>query len=155
MCIDPDNGHIYLFGGWDGYKSLDDFWVYDIRTERWRVISHSTALEKNGPIARSCHKVVFDTKSGCIYLLGRMGDGDVMPVRPEDEEALRRAGERVGPRGSTAFCSEFYRYHTRGLDAGKWDLLTFDTAVSALHLPPTINTHSTMIAVTRSREVHR
>ena len=27
-------------------------------------------------------------------------------------------------------CSEFYRYHTRGLDAGKWDLLTFDTAVS-------------------------
>jgi hypothetical protein len=74
--------------------------------------------------------MVFDTKSGSIYLLGRLGDGDVMPVRPEDEEALRRAGERAGSRGSTAFCSEFYRYHTRGLDAGKWDLLSFDTAVS-------------------------
>ncbi|KAG6375664.1 muskelin 1, intracellular mediator kelch motif-containing protein [Boletus reticuloceps] len=98
MCIDSDNGHIYLFGGWDGYKSLDDFWVYDIQTERWRVISHNTANEKNGPIARSCHKMVFDTKSGSIYLLGRLGDGDVMPARPEDEEALRRAGERVGSR---------------------------------------------------------
>ncbi|KAF8550620.1 galactose oxidase [Imleria badia] len=139
MCIDPDNGHIYLFGGWDGYKSLDDFWVYNIQTERWRVISHNTALEKNGPIARSCHKMVFDTKSGCIYLLGRLGDGDVMPVRPEDEEALRRAGERVGPRGSTAYCSEFYRYHTRGLDAGKWDLLSFDTATSGG--PPLIFDH--------------
>lgn len=134
MCIDSDNGLVYLFGGWDGHKSLDDFWVYDIRAERWRVIGHSTALEKNGPIARSCHKMAFDTKSGCIYLLGRLGDGDVMSVvRPEDEEALRRAGERVGgagSRGSTAYCSEFYRYHTRGLDAGKWDLLSFDTAVS-------------------------
>jgi hypothetical protein len=28
------------------------------------------------------------------------------------------------------YCSEFFRYHTRGLDAGKWDLLSFDTAVS-------------------------
>jgi hypothetical protein len=27
------------------------------------------------------------------------------------------------------YCSEFFRYHTRGLDAGKWDLLNFDTAV--------------------------
>ena len=137
MCIDSDNGHVYLFGGWDGYKSLDDFWVYDIQTERWQVTSHNTALEKNGPIARSCHKMVFDTKSGCIYLLGRLGDGDVMPARPEDEEALRRAGERAGSRGSTAYCSEFYRYHTRGLDAGKWDLLSFDTAVS---LPCTFTT---------------
>ncbi|KAG9309268.1 Muskelin N-terminus-domain-containing protein [Chiua virens] len=137
MCIDPDNGHIYLFGGWDGYKSLDDFWMYDIRSERWHVISHSAALEKNGPIARSCHKMVFDTKSGSIYLLGRLGDGDVMPPRPEDEEALRRAGERVGSR--TTYCSEFYRYHTRGLDAGKWDLLSFDTASSGG--PPLIFDH--------------
>ncbi|KAF8134289.1 Muskelin N-terminus-domain-containing protein [Boletus edulis] len=138
MCIDSDNGHIYLFGGWDGYKSLEDFWVYDIQTERWRVISHNTANEKNGPIARSCHKMVFDTKSGSIYLLGRLGDGDVMPARPEDEEALRRAGERVGSR-PTAYCSEFYRYHTRGLDAGKWDLLSFDTASSGG--PPLIFDH--------------
>ncbi|KAF9236343.1 Muskelin N-terminus-domain-containing protein [Melanogaster broomeanus] len=131
MCLDPDNGHIYLFGGWDGSKSLDDFWIYDIKNDRWRLISQSTSLEKNGPVARSCHKMVFDTKSGCIYLLGKLGDGDV--VKPGDEDALRRAGERVGGDGegsSKGYCSEFYRYHTRGLDAGKWDLMSFDTASS-------------------------
>lgn len=97
--------------------------------------------------------MVFDTKSGCIYLLGRLGDGDVMPVRPEDEEALRRAGERVGPRESTAYCSEFYRYHTRGLDVGKWDLLSFDTAVShVLHLAAAMN--ATLTRMTRPRGVH-
>ena len=86
--------------------------------------------------------MVFDTKSGCVYLLGRLGDGDVMPVRPEDEEALRRAGERAGPsRAATAYCSEFYRYHTRGLDAGKWDLLSFDTAVSVIPLFATVNAY--------------
>ena len=80
--------------------------------------------------------MVVDTKSRCVYLLKRLGDRDVMPVMPEDREMLRRAGERVGSlRAVTAYCSEFYRYHTpRGLDAGKWDLLSFDTAVSVVHL---------------------
>ena len=82
--------------------------------------------------------MVVDTKSRCVYLLKRLGDRDVMPVMPvmpEDREMLRRAGERVGSsRAMTAYCSEFYRYHTRGLDAGKWDLLSFDTAVSVVHL---------------------
>ncbi|KAH7889083.1 Muskelin N-terminus-domain-containing protein [Phlebopus sp. FC_14] len=139
MCLDPDNGHIYLFGGWDGSKSLDDFWVYDIATERWRLISHSTAQEKNGPVARSCHKMVFDTKSGCIYLLGRLGDGDLL--KPADEAALRQAGEQSGgePSRPVVYCSEFYRYHTTGLDAGQWDLLSFDTASS--NGPPLIFDH--------------
>jgi hypothetical protein len=129
MALDPDNGLIYLLGGWDGQKSLDDFWVYDVSAERWRVISHSTSIEKNGPIARSCHKMVYDTKSGCIYLLGRLGDGDIL--KPEDnQELLRRAGEVTDGSKSTPYCSEFFRYHTRGLDVGKWDLLSFDTAVS-------------------------
>ncbi|KAG1767395.1 Muskelin N-terminus-domain-containing protein [Suillus occidentalis] len=127
MALDPDNGLIYLLGGWDGQKSLDDFWVYDVSAERWRVISHSTSIEKNGPIARSCHKMVYDTKSGCIYLLGRLGDGDIL--KPEDnQELLRRAGEVPDGSKSTPYCSEFFRYHTRGLDVGKWDLLSFDTA---------------------------
>ncbi|KAG2364029.1 Muskelin N-terminus-domain-containing protein [Suillus spraguei] len=94
-----------------GQKSLDDFWVYDM---------------------------VYDTKSGCIYLLGRLGDGDIL--KPEDhQELLRRAGEVPDESRSTAYCSEFYRYHTRGLDAGKWDLLSFDTASSGG--PPLIFDH--------------
>ncbi|EGO00214.1 hypothetical protein SERLA73DRAFT_51827 [Serpula lacrymans var. lacrymans S7.3] len=146
MCLDPDNNMIYLFGGWDGQKSLDDFWVYDIKNERWKQLSHSTSLEKNGPVARSCHKMVYDTKSGCIYLLGRLGDGDL--VRQDDETAAAsqtQNGETSGgsaesvPSAPTPYCSEFYRYHTRGLDAGKWDLLTFDTASAGG--PPLIFDH--------------
>ncbi|KAG0701286.1 Muskelin N-terminus-domain-containing protein [Suillus ampliporus] len=138
MALDPENGRIYLLGGWDGQKSLDDFWVYDVNAERWRVISHSTSLEKNGPIARSCHKMVYDTKSGCIYLLGRLGDGDI-PKPDEHQELLRRAGEIPDGSRPSAYCSEFYRYHTRGLDAGKWDLLFFDTA--SFGGPPLIFDH--------------
>ncbi|KAH7925639.1 hypothetical protein BV22DRAFT_1119428 [Leucogyrophana mollusca] len=136
MCIDPDGGFIYLFGGWDGQRSLDDFWMYNIKAGRWRLLSPSTAAEKNGPVARSCHKMCFCTKSGCIYLLGRMEDGDI--TGPVDEEAMRMAGENAAER-PTARCSEFYRYHTRGLDAGKWDLLSFDTASSGG--PPLIYDH--------------
>jgi muskelin len=129
MALDPENSLIYLLGGWDGQKSLDDFWVYDMNAERWRVISHSTSLDKNGPTARSCHKMVYDTKSGCIYLLGRLGDGDTLKT-DEHQELFRRVGETLDGSRLTPYCSEFFRYHTRGLDAGQWDLLSFDTAVS-------------------------
>ncbi len=27
MCLNEDDGRTYLFGGWDGSKELDDFWV--------------------------------------------------------------------------------------------------------------------------------
>ncbi|KAH7910095.1 Muskelin N-terminus-domain-containing protein, partial [Hygrophoropsis aurantiaca] len=141
MCIDPDDGVIYLFGGWDGHKSLADFWAYDIKTGRWRVISANTEVEKNGPVARSCHKMCFCARTGCIYLLGRMGDGDIgagVGAGNGSEEAMRMAGENPGER-PTALCSEFYRYHTRGLDVGKWDLLSFDTASSGG--PPLIYDH--------------
>jgi muskelin len=125
MCIDSDGGLIYLHGGWDGKNSLDDFWVYDIAKERWRLLSQHTGDDKNGPGPRACHKMVFDRKVGSIYILGKLADEE---------------GHRIGPDGTTAepnastatdlqFCSEFYRYRTRGLDAGSWDLLNFDTAV--------------------------
>ena len=81
MCMDIDKGLIYLFGGYDGRKSLDDFWVYNVREDRWKVISHSSSIEeKNGPGPRACHKMIFDPKSGYIYLLGRLGDSDFQTV---------------------------------------------------------------------------
>ena len=33
---------------WVGWESLNDFWVYGIQAERWRIVSHNTALEKSG-----------------------------------------------------------------------------------------------------------
>lgn len=143
MCIDQGKQVIYLFGGWDGQKSLDDFWQYDIQEERWTLLSHSTSSEKNGPEPRSCHKMVFDAKTGCIYLLGRLGDQDGLRAGggedTEESDTLRGGETATDGNTTTPFCSEFHRYHTRGLDAGKWDLLSFDTASSGG--PPLIFDH--------------
>lgn len=159
MCIYEQNGLIYLFGGWDGQRSLDDFWVYDIAKDLWRLLSLATSRVKNGPGPRACHKMVFDGKTGCIYLLGRLGDGDGADTRrvrshthpelrevpvatslpwsapPGDPGAGTQEAGHGAPLGTAwpSHCSEFYRYHTRGLDAGTWDLLSFDTAVSDLY----------------------
>jgi len=135
MCIDTINDMIYLLGGWDGQKSLDDFWVYSIQHDKWRVLSHGTSGEQNAPGARSCHKMVFDTKTGSIYLLGRLSDSD--SLKPMNDGGSSRQPTQPSVEDNTnpttkAFCSEFYRYHTRGVDSGKWDFLSFDTAVSSL-----------------------
>jgi muskelin len=153
MCIDPVNEMVYIFGGWDGEKSMDDFWAYSIKEDKWQVLSHSTSKEQNAPGARSCHKMVFDTKTGSIYLLGGLNDADGLRA-PVPSNARTPAGASTGastgapslpqqiqqqqPSTSTSeetaskasSCSEFYRYHTRGVDSGKWDFLAFDTAVS-------------------------
>ena len=151
MCIDPINEMIYIFGGWDGEKSMDDFWVYSIKEDNWRVLSHSTSQEQNAPGARSCHKMVFDTKTGSIYLLGRLNDADGLrapapsnsrtpagisagapaglPQQPQPQHSATASTSEGTTPPNTSF-SEFYRYHTRGVDSGKWDFLAFDTAVS-------------------------
>ncbi|KAL0956651.1 hypothetical protein HGRIS_002783 [Hohenbuehelia grisea] len=145
MCIDPTNEVIYLLGGWDGEHSLDDFWRYDMRQDRWHVMSLGTAKEKNGPGPRSCHKMVFDVKTGCIYVLGRLSEGEANPRGPGASGSVseRRATISNPSQGPASFCSEFYRYHTRGLDAGKWDLLSFDTASAGG--PPLICDHQMVI----------
>lgn len=153
MCIDPVNEMIYTFGGWDGKKSMDDFWAYSIKEDKWHILSHSTSKEQNAPGPRSCHKMVFDTKTGSIYLLGGLNDADGLRA-PVPSNARTPAGasteapstlpQQQQPSSTTTTttptseeatskmsCSECYRYHTRGVDTGKWDFLAFDTAVSS------------------------
>jgi len=159
MCMDPINDIIYIFGGWDGEKSLDDFWAYYVKEDKWKVLSHSTTQEQNAPGARSCHKMAFDTKTGSIYLLGRLNDadglrapepvppaattrpsqgtsGDVLPQPPQPQAPPPQAPQEgisapaAADATSKTFSSEFYRYHTRGVLSGKWDFLSIDTAVS-------------------------
>ncbi|KAI0675370.1 Muskelin N-terminus-domain-containing protein [Trametes maxima] len=175
MCMDSQHGVVYLFGGWDGQRNLDDFWAYDVAQDAWKLLSPATSREKNGPGPRACHKMVFDSKNGSIYLLGRLRDPDMtidsdrtstnvplsdMPDGPAirhgstlwqvQEEYLTHdariaqnlvnAAARMSRRlAESPHCSEFYRYHTRGLDAGTWDLLAFDTAASGG--PPLVSDH--------------
>lgn len=152
MCIDEVNGRIYLFGGWDGQKNLDDFWVYDIHLEQWKVINYATQREPNGPGPRSCHKMLFDTATGCIYLFGRLDDvgssdiGDIpmpsihtrgveapatSPVSPRQVPSLALGGSR--PSAWSVRGAELYRYHTRGREEGKWEIASFDTVVSRFY----------------------
>ncbi|KAG6891567.1 hypothetical protein C0992_003594 [Termitomyces sp. T32_za158] len=144
MCMDPINDMIYLLGGWDGEKSLDDFWVYSVKEDKWQVLSHSTSGEKNAPGARSCHKMVFDTKTGSIYVLGRLSDVDSASATGDPGTPMPQTSN--GDSASTpsrTFCSEFYRYHTRGVDNGKWDFLSFDTASQGG--PPLIFDHQMVL----------
>ncbi|EED85132.1 predicted protein [Postia placenta Mad-698-R] len=165
MCMDEENGLIYLFGGWDGQRNLDDFWVYDVRADLWRLLSLATGRDLNGPGPRSCHKMAFDRKTGSIYVLGRLLDSDDVDQpatnsggvnSPSDSSGVpdiraASASHTVGiPRAGSvtrlvwpSTPSEFYRYHTRGLDAGKWDLLTMDTQVCGG--PPLIYDHQMVV----------
>lgn len=125
MCIDHVGGVIYIFGGWDGEKSLDDFWSYDIKQGTWQVISNGTTGALNAPGARSCHKMVFDPKTGSIYVLGRLSDAD--GLKPVSETTQSRVSHRDNSTSTVkATSSEFYRYHTRGSQQGKWELLVSD-----------------------------
>ncbi|KAF9010759.1 Muskelin N-terminus-domain-containing protein [Cyathus striatus] len=130
MCIDPENENIYVFGGWDGERSLDDFWMYSINDDRWTLLSPSTRNENNAPGPRSCHKMVFDTKTGSIYLLGRLSDIDGKQALAASRRGRGTDDDEAPTPTSRGHFSEFYRYHTRGLDRGKWDFLSFDTATS-------------------------
>ncbi|KAJ3528091.1 hypothetical protein NM688_g8040 [Phlebia brevispora] len=151
MCIDTQNGVIYLFGGWDGQKNLDDFWVYDIKKDDWNLKYFATARERNGPGPRSCHKMVFDNSTGSIYLLGKLDDAEcALSTRtntPEVSSPRPNGGTPVpitpASVRASAHIAEFYRYHTRGLDAEKWDLVTPDT--TAVGGPPLVFDHQMII----------
>jgi hypothetical protein len=70
MCIDVQGRMIYILGGWDGKQDLSDFWSYDIRENRWSLLSMDTQMQ-GGPSPRSCHKICFDPISRSIFVLGR------------------------------------------------------------------------------------
>lgn len=45
MCIDTQDSVVYMFGGWDGQRNLDDFWSYDIKKDQWKLIQPATARQ--------------------------------------------------------------------------------------------------------------
>lgn len=65
MCFDEDGQFIYLFGGWDGSDFLCDMWKYSIKNDCWQRMSDFYTN-------RSGHRMVYDQKSGDIYILGHL-----------------------------------------------------------------------------------
>lgn len=169
MCYDRRQGRIYLFGGWDGRKDLNDFWVFDIAEGFWKLIPPRTNPGGDvTPSPRACHKMVFDETTGDIFLLGRFDESasgeppneasphptvmsiNIDPNSPQSASPTaaynspsnaNRQPAVVGANHSRApvaastsrrLLSEFYRYHTRGPDSGKWELISPDTAVGTI-----------------------
>lgn len=94
-----------MFGGWDGNRDLNDFWTYNITTNKWTLLSINTAME-GGPDPRSCHKMVLDTTYKLLFLLGRYLD-----------RGLRDATSNVK--------SDFFMYD---IATARWTLITDDTS---------------------------
>ncbi|XP_059091782.1 muskelin-like [Tigriopus californicus] len=105
MVIDVSTQTIYMFGGWDGNRDLNDFWTYNIATNKWTLLSINTAME-GGPDPRSCHKMVLDTTYKLLFLLGRYLD-----------RGLRDATSNVK--------SDFFMYD---IATSRWTLITDDTS---------------------------
>ncbi|KAH8107718.1 Muskelin N-terminus-domain-containing protein [Cristinia sonorae] len=171
MCFDQESGLIYMFGGWDGKKSLQDFWVWNIRDSSWKF------LGSNGPGPRTCHKIVFDKQTGDIYLFGNLDENSPSEYSPSPTSGRPSAGDRAtsvepptlatGPqRGSVEASNapnasqetpasipraEFYRYRTRGPRSGEWELITADTMQNGG--PPLVFDHQ-MVMDNESRTIY-
>ncbi|KIK69111.1 hypothetical protein GYMLUDRAFT_35165 [Collybiopsis luxurians FD-317 M1] len=146
MCIDVQREYIYLFGGWDGQKSLDDLWRYSIKEQRWATLSPSTSLEANAPGPRSCHKMVYNSKTNSIWVLGRLDDLDKPTTQTHAGEAGEAGPTRRTRRTSTIVDetptlgprpmprSEFYRYDC---ELNQWEHLGMVS-----NGPPTLFDHA-------------
>lgn len=121
MCIDTQRGLIYIHGGFNGTASLDDFWVYAIAEDRWRLLSSHTGLD-GGPSPRSCHRMVVDDSTGDVYLLGRLSDNDAalctaITAGGEDAPAPIPSSQPV----DQSFGPELWCYRASGAHAGSWE----------------------------------
>ncbi|EPB83057.1 hypothetical protein HMPREF1544_10194 [Mucor circinelloides 1006PhL] len=112
LCIDSDREKIYLFGGWDGKRDLSDFWCYNIRDSRWKMLSTDTTLQ-GGPSPRSCHSMCYDPIRKSIYVLGKY-----IEVRAPSTSA-----SEVSPK---VYESDFFQYFT---DLDKWIKISDNTQI--------------------------
>ncbi|PAA67598.1 hypothetical protein BOX15_Mlig025671g2 [Macrostomum lignano] len=138
MALDHLAKQIYLFGGWDGYRDLADFWAYDIDANKWRCLSVDTSSD-GGPTPRSCHKICFDYERKRLYTLGRYVDSSLRDC----PDSMR---------------NDFYVWNA---DTAQWLLICEDTACQSGG-PCLLFDHQMCIHVTRQviyvfggRELHR
>jgi hypothetical protein len=66
LVCDSKSGVLYLFGGNDSRRDLNDLWVYSFQRNNWE----RDALQGPRPRARSGHSLVCDPAAGDLYLFG-------------------------------------------------------------------------------------
>ncbi|KAJ3555993.1 hypothetical protein NP233_g12079 [Leucocoprinus birnbaumii] len=163
MCMDHVNGVVYVHGGYNSDKCLDDFWAYSTRDDEWRKLSDST-YHQNGPGPRSCHKMAFDAKTGSIFILGRLTDVDAsrtpvsrrgptstIATAPTNPQRLPQHPNlpplpphpTTDPPIANSYNSELYLYHTRGPERGTWRCISFDTGTNGG--PPLVFDHQMVV----------
>ncbi|CEP10390.1 hypothetical protein [Parasitella parasitica] len=121
----PERERIYLFGGWNGKRDLSDFWCYNIRDNRWKMLSPDTTLQ-GGPSPRSCHSMCYDPIRKSIYVLGKYVEVRSSTSAPE-----------VSP---TVYESDFFQYFT---DLDRWIKISENTQIDGG--PPLLCDHQMCI----------
>ncbi|KAI8641733.1 Muskelin N-terminus-domain-containing protein, partial [Parasitella parasitica] len=112
LCIDSEREKIYLFGGWDGKRDLSDFWCYNVRDNRWRMLSADTTLQ-GGPSPRSCHSMCYDPIRKSIYVLGKYVEA-------------RTSSASSSEASHTIYDSDFFQYFT---DLDRWIKISENTQI--------------------------
>jgi muskelin len=128
MCFDAQTQQLYLFGGWDGERSLADLWRYDRRLDQWVELVKERSqgmdeVDERSPPGRSIHRIAFNARTGDIYVFGGLLTDNTISTEPEPRDTSSSA---------PSLRSELWRYHTRDPDSGGWERVMFDTAVCAL-----------------------
>ncbi|OZJ05515.1 hypothetical protein BZG36_01880 [Bifiguratus adelaidae] len=104
MCMDVEEGKVYLLGGWNGERDLSDMWYFDREEGKWELLSGDTASQ-GGPSPRSCHKICYDPVQRQVYVFGRYIDPAF--------------------RAETTLNPDFYRYD---VDTQRWYRISSDTS---------------------------
>lgn len=75
-CYDPDRRGVWLHGGFDGGRMLDDLWFFDCVKDTW------SKVQAKGPTPpiRDFHSLVYNAKAGQLLVFGGLRDAGTMDV---------------------------------------------------------------------------
>lgn len=119
MCLDPERRQLFLLGRYldtvrrNVEKLKSDFYVYDIDSDKWTLISDDTAAV-GGPELIFDHQMLMDVEKQTIYIFG----GRILTPQSSQEESTT---------GESSF-SGLFSYH---VPTGTWKKLACDQVIKS------------------------